>query len=150
MSKSLYIHTISIRNCTTVLHKESIMAKYNTRNQSKYWESPEGIYNEAKKRAFQEAPSLIAVVRALGINADAVSDDNLKLLLIDEKEKVILAYIAERANKEAEAKVDPFSYEARRKVQAVNVQDQAPVVEAPVAPQEEVVAPLAPIPAPQA
>jgi len=116
------------------------MATYNKKSSNKYWESPEGIYNEAKKRAFQEAPSAVAVFRALGISAESVSDDAIKFALIDEKERVILAYIAERANKEAEAVVDPFSYESRRKVQAVS-----PIVEVLVVQVPEVVAPIEPI-----
>ena len=111
--------------------------KYNKKPATNFWATPEGIYNEAKRRAFSQAQTAVDSLRACGITTEQVTDETFVLALIDTKEREIIANIAERQNKQAEAQVDPFSYTARRTVPV-----QTPTVEAPTAPiQNEVVVP---------
>ena len=107
--------------------------KYNKKPAANFWTTNEGIYNEAKRRAFSMAQTAVDAIRACGVTTEQVSDEAYVLALIDTKEREILANIAERNTKQAEAQVDPFSYTARRTVPV-----QTPTVEAPVAPSQVV------------
>ena len=97
-----------------------------TQTKRTYDNTPEGIYNEALKRAKKEIAGVVTLVRSLGVTVETVADEAIMFKLIDQKEQAII----QARDKYIHPVEDPYSFANRRTVQAV----QTPTVEAPVAP----------------
>jgi len=99
----------------------------NTKNTNKtYDNTPEGIYNEALRRAKREIKQQVELIRSLGITEVQADDTTIMFKLIDMHESRILTSRADHIAPEK----DPYSFVNRRSVQAI----PTPTVEAPVAP----------------